>query len=197
MHYEVLNIAGTMRRRFSLPMRVDLLLLVVAAIIAHVVGICLFALAYAWMHHHPEPWRSRRLVFRKRSGFLLFLGYLLHDDRLWRSLCHWADANRCCLGGSQRTRPDRLVSIVRIRIDFGSVEAEARLTRVAKVVFLRHSCSRRKGAAGFFPSGAKEPVTVYLNVPHRALFKIRHCTVIRTARCYSVVIAAITPYWGG
>ncbi len=54
MHYEVLNIAGTMRRRFSLPMRVELLLLVVAAIIAHVVGICLFAFAYAWMHHHPD-----------------------------------------------------------------------------------------------------------------------------------------------
>ncbi|SIT54999.1 hypothetical protein BQ8794_200002 [Mesorhizobium prunaredense] len=87
-----------------------------------------------------------------------------------------------------------MVSIVRIRIDFGSVEAEARLTRVAEVVFLRHSCSRRKGAAGFFPSGAKELVTVYLNVPHSGAYaKIRHCTAIRTARCYGVVIAAITP----
>ncbi|WP_287173799.1 ion channel [Mesorhizobium sp.] len=72
MHYEVLNIAGTMRRRFSLSMRVDLLLLVVAAIIAHVVGICLFALAYAWMHHHPDLGGLAGLFSGSAADFFYF-----------------------------------------------------------------------------------------------------------------------------
>ncbi|WP_292554433.1 potassium channel family protein [Mesorhizobium sp.] len=72
MHYEVLNIAATMRRRFSLPMRVDLLLLVVAAIIAHVVGICLFALAYAWMHHHPDLGGLAGLFSGSAADFFYF-----------------------------------------------------------------------------------------------------------------------------
>jgi hypothetical protein len=54
LHFEVLNIFGRLRRRFSLPMRVELLLLVTASIVAHIVNIGLFAFTYAWMHQHPE-----------------------------------------------------------------------------------------------------------------------------------------------
>ncbi len=54
MHYEVLRAVGTLRCRFSLPMRIELLVLLTASIIAHMVGIGLFALSYAWMHQYPE-----------------------------------------------------------------------------------------------------------------------------------------------
>ncbi|MBZ9874658.1 potassium channel family protein [Mesorhizobium sp. BR1-1-9] len=54
MHYEVLNMTGALRRRFSLPMRVDLLLLITGAIAAHIAGVGLFAIVYAWMQSHTQ-----------------------------------------------------------------------------------------------------------------------------------------------
>ncbi|WP_245428322.1 ion channel [Kumtagia ephedrae] len=54
LNFEVLSIVGAMRRRFSLPMRVEVLYLIVAAVFAHLVSIGLYALAYAWMAQHPE-----------------------------------------------------------------------------------------------------------------------------------------------
>jgi hypothetical protein len=72
MHYEVLNIFGRLRRRFSLPMRVELLLLVTASIVAHIVNIGLFAFTYAWMHQHPELGSLVGVFSEKPGDFFYF-----------------------------------------------------------------------------------------------------------------------------
>lgn len=50
MHYEVLNVVGAMKNRFSLLPRIELLLLIAAAFVAHVVNITLYAAAEAWIY---------------------------------------------------------------------------------------------------------------------------------------------------
>jgi hypothetical protein len=54
MHYEVLSLIGALRNRLTLQPRIELLLLIAAAIVAHVVGIGLYAFAYAWMQQHTD-----------------------------------------------------------------------------------------------------------------------------------------------
>jgi hypothetical protein len=54
MHYEVLSLVGALRNRSSLLPRIELLILIAAAIVAHVIGISLYAFAYAWMYHQAD-----------------------------------------------------------------------------------------------------------------------------------------------
>ncbi|WP_309086614.1 ion channel [Chelativorans sp.] len=70
--YEVLNVAGALRRRFSLPRRLELLVLVAASIAVHLANIGLFALMYAWMSQYPELGTLAGEVTGEAGEFLYF-----------------------------------------------------------------------------------------------------------------------------
>jgi hypothetical protein len=54
MHYEVLSLVGALRNRFSLLPRIEVLILIAAAIVAHLIGISLDALTYAWIYQQAD-----------------------------------------------------------------------------------------------------------------------------------------------
>jgi hypothetical protein len=54
VHFEMVQLVARMQRSWNLPARVELLAFIIPAFIAHLLGIGLYAIAFAWMHAHPE-----------------------------------------------------------------------------------------------------------------------------------------------
>ena len=54
VHYEVLRTITAIRGRVQISHRAELFGFIAAALLAHLVCVSLYALAYAWMHEHPQ-----------------------------------------------------------------------------------------------------------------------------------------------
>jgi hypothetical protein len=53
MHFEIMTRVAALQERLHLSQRVEVLLFMVAALIAHVCGVIFYAVAFWWTHHHP------------------------------------------------------------------------------------------------------------------------------------------------
>lgn len=53
MHFEIMTRVAALQERWHLSRRVEVLLFLIAALIAHVFGVVFYAFAFWWMHHHP------------------------------------------------------------------------------------------------------------------------------------------------
>lgn len=71
-HYEVLRFARFLRRRWSLAGRLDLVMSIAAALIAHILSISLYAVAFYWMHQHSELGALKGEVGTNLSDFFYF-----------------------------------------------------------------------------------------------------------------------------
>jgi hypothetical protein len=71
-HYEVFGLVRALRLRWSIAGRTDLLLSITTALIAHILSISLYAVAFYWMHKHPELGTLRGEVGTHLSDFFYF-----------------------------------------------------------------------------------------------------------------------------
>jgi Ion channel len=54
LHFEIMTRVAALRDRLAIPRRLEVLILLIAAFAAHVAGVLIYAVAYAWLHYHPD-----------------------------------------------------------------------------------------------------------------------------------------------
>jgi hypothetical protein len=54
IHFELMTRAAALKTERELPKRVEVLVLLIAAFVGHVIGVLIYALAYSWLHQHPD-----------------------------------------------------------------------------------------------------------------------------------------------
>jgi hypothetical protein len=54
IHVEIMGAIGATRKRLSLSWRTETIGFVIAAFVAHLIDVTLYALAFAYFHHHPD-----------------------------------------------------------------------------------------------------------------------------------------------
>jgi hypothetical protein len=71
-HFEVMTGVATLRRRKLLSKRAELMVFLGSAFVAHLLGVALYALAFAWMHYHPEFGSLAGLAGSDATDFFYF-----------------------------------------------------------------------------------------------------------------------------
>jgi hypothetical protein len=81
MHYELLQFAGTLPRRLTVPMRPRIIIVIGVVLAAHIVEASLYAAVYYVLADTVRHGRSERPSRRGPARLLLFLDGHLHDAR--------------------------------------------------------------------------------------------------------------------
>jgi hypothetical protein len=72
VHYEILTGVAALQRHWQLPARIELLAIFFPTLAAHLTGICLYALVFAWAHDHPELGSLQGNIGASGADFLYF-----------------------------------------------------------------------------------------------------------------------------
>ena len=72
VHFELMRVIAALEARGVVSRRLELLALVLAAFVAHLIGIGLYAAAFAWLHHHPAYGHLDGHVAGSISDFFYF-----------------------------------------------------------------------------------------------------------------------------
>ncbi|MGN7752292.1 potassium channel family protein [Sinorhizobium sp. 22678] len=71
-HFEIMTGVAILRRRKVLSKRAEMVVFLGSAFMAHLFGVGLYALAFAWMHYHPEFGSLEGLAGSNATDFFYF-----------------------------------------------------------------------------------------------------------------------------